>query len=273
MDRHAMWFSVASLWSFCTLVMTHFDYSLYRSRFTTNLLTNSSRKGLTEPGKAYATATVTSEKETYTLPQWSDFEMGFQPVFWETKSGEAPTSGEEVTIFFNPTASKLVPNMDYGIAFNGGFNQPIMCGGEPRIMTRRDRGPACAPFFSIKINVPVHALTLEFSFTDGKVWDGPYKLKFEIPKRLKNQPLEFFNKGLAEELSKDGACDSAIYPDAAFIESRCLFPASLIHEGGDRCDLDIFPGCMDPDSPNYDPLATIDDGSCPYISDESSDED
>ncbi|MCO5553609.1 hypothetical protein L7F22_007134 [Adiantum nelumboides] len=206
----------------------------------------------------------------YTLPDWAEFEMGLQPVFWETQSGKPPTSGEEVTIFFNPTATELVPNVDYGIAFNGGFNQPIMCGGEPRIMTRRDRGPACDPFFSIKINVPVHALTLEFSFTDGKTWDGPYKLKFQVPKNLKNQPLDFFSKGLAEELSKVGACDSAIYPDAAFIENRCLFPASLIHEGGKSCDLDIFPGCMDPDSPNYDPLATVDDGSCPYI---SSDED
>ena len=36
---------------------------------------------------------------------------------------------------------------------------------------------------------------------------------------------------------------------------------------GDRCELDIVPGCTDPQSPFYDPLATVDDGSCPYISD------
>lgn len=37
---------------------------------------------------------------------------------------------------------------------------------------------------------------------------------------------------------------------------------------GDRCDLDIVPGCTDPESPFYDPLANVDDGSCPYIVDE-----
>lgn len=224
------------------------------------------------PGKAHATATVVREIETLTLPQWTEFEMGLQPVYWETKTGKAPTCGEAVTIFFNPSSSNLVPNLEYGIAFNGGFNQPIMCGGEPRIMTRRERGPNCAPFFTIKINVPVHALTLEFSFTDGKEWDGPYKMKFQIPKRMRNKPLEFYNEGLAKELSAAGACENAIYPDAAFVEDRCMFPASLIHEGGDRCDLDIVSGCMDPDSPLYDAFATVDDGSCPYISDESSDE-
>ncbi|MCO5614214.1 hypothetical protein L7F22_068494 [Adiantum nelumboides] len=177
-----------------------FDTRLHRSRFSSSSLTSSSSKGLTE---VYATATVTSNIETYTLPDWAEFEMGLQPVFWETQSGKPPTSGEEVTIFFNPTGTELVPNVDYGIAFNGGFNQPIMCGGEPRIMTRRDRGPACDPFYSIKINVPVHALTLEFSFTDGKTWDGPYKLKFQVPRNLKNQPLDFFNKhatGLSQKI-------------------------------------------------------------------------
>lgn len=223
--------------------------------------------------KVYATTTVDTDVKFYSLPRWTEFEMGLQPVFWETTAGRPPASGESLTIFFNPVASsKLIPNLEYGIAFNGGFNQPIMCGGEPRVMTRRDRGPNCAPFFTIKINVPLHALTLEFSFTDGKEWDGPYKLKFEIPKKWKNKPSVFFNEGLAKELSEVGACENAIYPDAAFVENRCVFPASLIHEGGNRCDLDIVPGCTDPDNPFYDPLANVDDGSCPYISDESSDD-
>ena len=39
------------------------------------------------------------------------------------------------------------------------------------------------------------------------------------------------------------------------------------HVQGDRCDLDIVPGCTDPESPFFDPLANVDDGSCPYISD------
>jgi len=33
---------------------------------------------------------------------------------------------------------------------------------------------------------------------------------------------------------------------------------------GDRCDLDIVPGCTDPESPYFDPLANVDDGSCPF---------
>ncbi|KAH7445058.1 hypothetical protein KP509_02G104100 [Ceratopteris richardii] len=196
--------------------------------------------------------------------------MGLQAVYWETKNGKPPTSGETLTIFYNPSAASLVPNEEYGIAFNGGFNQPIMCGGEPRRMTRRDRGPSCAPFYSIRINVPLHAMALLFTFTDGKNWDGPYKLKFEIPKGFQGKPLEFFSEGIAKELSEAGACENAIYPDAAYIEDRCLFPASLIHEGGNRCDLDIVLGCTNPDSPNYDPLANVDDGSCPFY--ESSDD-
>eukprot|EP00250_Pteridium_aquilinum_P022588 c25428_g1_i1 orf=159-1001(+) len=248
------------------------ENSLWRSRLISSILANSQRRSVMALGKVHATATVVTETELYALPRWTEFEMGLQPVFWETTTGRLPTSGEAVTIFFNPTASKLVPDPEYGIAFNGGFNQPIMCGGEPRVMTRRDRGPNCAPFFTIKINVPIHALTLEFSFTDGKDWDGPYKLKFQIPRKLRDKPMEFYNEGLAKELSVDGACDNAIFPDAAFAEDRCLFPASLIHEGGNRCDLDIVPGCMDPDSPLYDHFATVDDGSCPFISDESSDE-
>lgn len=36
---------------------------------------------------------------------------------------------------------------------------------------------------------------------------------------------------------------------------------------GDRCNLDLVPGCMDPGSPMFDPLANVDDGSCPPYSD------
>lgn len=38
----------------------------------------------------------------------------------------------------------------------GGFNQPIMCGGEPRVMTKKERGSLCDLIYAIKINVPVH---------------------------------------------------------------------------------------------------------------------
>jgi len=38
------------------------------------------------------------------------------------------------------------------------------------------------------------ALNLIFSFTNGVDWDGPYRLQFEVPKALKNKPIEFFNR-------------------------------------------------------------------------------
>lgn len=104
----------------------------------------------------------------------------------------------------------------------GGFNQPIMCGGEPRAMLRKDRGKADSPIYSIQICVPKHgsimvlqflnillmksfnvllltslfcaALNLIFSFTNGVEWDGPYRLQFQVPKALQNRPIEFFNE-------------------------------------------------------------------------------
>ncbi|KAG6549043.1 hypothetical protein Mapa_009486 [Marchantia paleacea] len=221
-------------------------------------------------GKVYATAVVVKGAETYALPTWADFEMGSSTVFWETQNGQPPTAGELLTIFFNPAGSNLVPRTEYGIGFNGGFNQPIMCGGEPRIMTRKERGAKCEPFYVIKINVPEHALSLEFSFTDGAKWDGPYKLNFVIPAKWKNEPVSFFNEGLARALAHEGACESAIYPEPTFVQDRCSFPANLTIEGGDRCELDLVPGCTDPENPFYNPLANVEDGSCPYISDSDS---
>jgi hypothetical protein len=44
----------------------------------------------------------------------------------------------------------------FGVAFNGGFNQPIMCGGEPRQMTLQVRGKADPPIYTIRIRVPQH---------------------------------------------------------------------------------------------------------------------
>lgn len=36
---------------------------------------------------------------------------------------------------------------------------------------------------------------------------------------------------------------------------------------GNRCKLNLVAGCMDPSSPLFDPLANVDDGSCPLDSD------
>lgn len=211
-----------------------------------------------------AVATAPSPAATmYELPTWAKFEMGHHPVFWETSSGNSPAAGEGLTIWFIPSATKLTPNDEFGIGFNGGFNSPIMCSGEPRLMTKRERGPECAPFYIIKINVPLHATLIEFSFTDAVAWDGPYALKLEVLDKFKGRPPGFFADGLTAELAFEGACDSAIFPEAPFVQDRCLMPGGIVHEEGLACALDINPGCTDPESPFFDPFATHDDGSCP----------
>ncbi|XP_043702317.1 protein POST-ILLUMINATION CHLOROPHYLL FLUORESCENCE INCREASE, chloroplastic [Telopea speciosissima] len=211
---------------------------------------------------AVATPAVEEIKE-YSLSTWAEFDLGSVPVFWKTMNGLPPTSGERLTLFYNPSANKLTPNEEFGIAFNGGFNQPIMCSGEPRMMLRKNRGKADPPIYSLKICVPKHAMNLIFSFTNGTTWDGPYKLQFQVPKAWRNKQIDFFNEGLAEELGTDGACDRAIFPDSNIVVTRCAMIGNLTLEGGDRCNLDLVPGCTDPSSPFFNPLANVDDGSCP----------
>ncbi|KAI3773414.1 hypothetical protein L1987_47941 [Smallanthus sonchifolius] len=216
---------------------------------------------------AVIAAPPSEEVKEYLLPSWADFDIGRAPVYWKTMNGLPPSSGERVKLFYNPAASKLVPNEEYGIAFNGGFNQPIMCGGEPRAMLRKDRGKADPPIYTIQICIPKHAVNLIFSFTNGTDWDGPYRLKFQVPKAWRNRELDFFNRGLAEELSREGECEKAIFPDTSIVIDRCQIMGNLTLEGGDRCELDLVTGCTDPDSPEYNPLANVDDGSCPPYSD------
>lgn len=210
-------------------------------------------------------STVPQTKEVK-LPTWAEFELGKAPVYWKTTNGLPPAPGEGLKIFYNPGTTKLTPNEQFGIAFNGGFNQPIMCGGEPRQMTLQERGKACPPIYTIRIRVPQHAMTLVFSFTNGNEWDGAYTLKFKVPKPWLDKPLSFFNEGLADELNMEGACDRAIFPDENIVITSCDI-GGFYEEGGDRCKLDIVSGCMDPTSHMFDPLATIDDGSCPLDSD------
>ncbi|XP_010535143.2 PREDICTED: uncharacterized protein LOC104810510, partial [Tarenaya hassleriana] len=216
---------------------------------------------------AATTAQPAEEIKEYKLPSWAKFEFGMAPVYWKTMNGLPPTAGEKLRLFYNPAANKIDPNEEFGIAFNGGFNQPIMCGGEPRAMLKKERGQADSPIYSIQICIPKHALNLIFSFTNGVNWDGPYRLQFQVPKRLQNKPLEFFNEGLAKELSQEGACDRAIFPDTNVVITRCAMIGNLTVEGGDRCNLDLVPGCMDPSSPEFNPYANFDDGSCPIDSD------
>ncbi|XP_042497097.1 protein POST-ILLUMINATION CHLOROPHYLL FLUORESCENCE INCREASE, chloroplastic [Macadamia integrifolia] len=223
---------------------------------------------ITREVRAAAVATsVVEEIKEYSLSTWAEFDLGSAPIFWKTTNGLPPASGEKLTLFYNPAANKLTPSEEFGIGFNGGFNQPIMCGGEPRMMLRNNRGKADPPIYSIKICVPKHAVNLIFSFTNGTEWDGPYKLQFQVPKAWRNKRIDFFNEGLANELGKEGACDRAIFPDSNIVSNRCAMIGNLTVEGGDRCNLDFVVGCTDPSSPSFNPLANVDDGSCPIDSD------
>ncbi|KAG6429961.1 hypothetical protein SASPL_108018 [Salvia splendens] len=229
------------------------------------------RKSSKISGRVTAAASVAAppaeEIKEYVLPSWAEFDLGRAPVYWKTMNGLPPTAGERLKLFYNPAARNLVPNEAYGVAFNGGFNQPIMCGGEPRAMLKRVRGKADPPYYTIQICIPKHASSLIFSFTNGVEWDGPYRLQFQAPKAWRNKPTEFFTEGLAEELSREGACEKAIFPDTNVVVTSCAMVGNLSVEGGDRCNLDLVLGCMDPGSPMFDPLANVDDGSCPPYSD------
>ncbi|KDO48599.1 hypothetical protein CISIN_1g023278mg [Citrus sinensis] len=156
-------------------------------------------------GKVTAAVTTATnpyeEIEEYTRPSWAMFELGKAPVYWKTMNGLPPMSGEKLKIFYNPYAKKLLPNEDFGIGFNGGFNQPFMCGGEPRAMLRKNRGQNDSPFYTIQICVPKHAINLIFSFTNGVEWDGPYRIKFLVPRAWRNKPMDFFNKVITKQMS------------------------------------------------------------------------
>ncbi|CAA2944807.1 uncharacterized LOC107830728 [Olea europaea subsp. europaea] len=249
--------------SLSTHATTLMGASLRRFHSTKRKFVKARGKVIAAAAAPVAIAPVEEVKE-YVLPTWAEFDLGRAPVYWKTMNGLPPTSGEKLKLFYNPAAGKLVPNEDYGIAFNGGFNQPIMCGGEPRAMLNKVRGKADPPIYTIQICIPKHAVSLIFSFTNGTDWDGPYRLQFQVPKAWRNKPIDFFSEGLAQELSKEGACERAIFPDTSIIATRCAMIGNLSVEGGDRCNLDLVPGCTDPSSPMYDPLANVDDGSCPY---------
>ncbi|KAJ6394717.1 hypothetical protein OIU77_023842 [Salix suchowensis] len=165
---------------------------------------------------AAVTTTSLEEVKEYARPTWSMFELGTAPVFWKTMNGLPPSSGENLKLFYNPAANKLAPNEEFGIAFNGGFNQPIMCGGEPRAMLRKVRGKADPPFYTIQICVPKHAVNLIFSFTNGVNWDGPYRLQFQVPNGWRNKPIEFFNEVLPHKQSVD-----PLKISSSFVITRC----------------------------------------------------
>ncbi|KAJ8452813.1 hypothetical protein Cgig2_014576 [Carnegiea gigantea] len=213
----------------------------------------------------------------FVLPTWSEFELGRAPVYCKTMNDLPPTALQRKKM---PLPSKVnyCSSLTKALRFVGGFNQPIMCSGEPRAMLKKTRGKADPPLYTIQICIPKHALNLTFSFTNGKEWDGPCRLQFQVPKAWQNKPISFFNEGLAEKLSKAGACDRAIFPDPHVVIPRCAMIGNLTVEGvipspskplidriwGARF-LNI--GNTDPSSPLFNPDANVDDGSCSLDSD------
>lgn len=45
------------------------------------------------------------------------------------------------------------------------------------------------------------------------------------------------SQGLAEELSKDGACDRAIFPDTDIVSTRCAIMGNLSAEGVSKLEI------------------------------------
>jgi len=207
--------------------------------------------------RAAATApTPLGAVKDYTKPDWSSFEFGATPVFWEPAN---PTAGDILTIWFNPDLTVVE---DTGsVAFNGGFNGPFMCGGAPRPMASKSRGTSAPPLYSIRVNIPKFASFLQFGFTDGTNWDEGYKLEVTPLPENKGRDLAFFNEGLSREMGVDGACEAAIFPDPAPVPLTCAMPGGM-GLVGQSCELDVVPGCTDPDAPNFDPLANVEDSSC-----------
>lgn len=58
-----------------------------------------------------------------------------------------------------------------------------------------------------------------------------------------------------------------MFSDTIIRPELTLIPTMAWQLQGDRCKLDIVSGCMDPNSDMYDPMAIVDDGSCPLESD------
>lgn len=44
-----------------------------------------------------------------------------------------------------------------------------------------------------------------------------------------------------------------------WLQVYCKMPSPML---GQSCELDVVAGCTDPEAPNYDPMATMDDSSC-----------
>lgn len=75
----------------------------------------------------------------------------------------------------------------------------------------------------------------------------------------------FVLQGIMKELNGGQNCGDIIFPDALYVADRCLMPGGLVVEEGQSCEIPLAPGCTDPEAPNYDPLANVDDDSCAIV--------
>lgn len=204
------------------------------------------------------TKAMAGVEATYTGSTWTAFELGLQPVWWQP---EVPKPGETMTVYYNNALTNLEPEVGDFVKFNGGFNGPFMCGGEPRPMAVVTENPTGGKIYSVRVKIPQAAQFLQVSFTDGVRWDESYTIPVEQPASVRNNDKAYFDQLLEKEMGREGACAEAIFPDPAPVPDRCTLPGG-VGLVGQSCELDLIPGCLDPASPNYDPSANVDNDSC-----------
>eukprot|EP00898_Chlorokybus_atmophyticus_P008032 jgi/Chlat1/822/Chrsp104S08612 len=199
---------------------------------------------------AGATATAVSPLEQlkqYERPEWAAFEMGHPDyaVYWESANGGGLPSGIVKSVVSTAPSCAVESLAPWPSAREALYAQ---------IYIR-----SVSMFLAM---IAMAARTLEFSFTDGQTWDGRYKIEFVLPSSLQGKPKQVLDEGLADEMASASACNDAIFPDLVPVLIKCPMPGGVGLAGGDRCDLDITVGCMDPTAVNYDPFAIVDDGKC-----------
>jgi len=219
---------------------------------------------------------------------WTDFEAGISaaPVHWrptdesaggnglvEQRSSDVITAGETFTLYYNPrgkctTPLDLAPGADPEAApveacdvfFYAAFNGPLMTGsGLPQMKPLPNR-PASSPIYAVSVTAPRHGVWMQFGFSNGSEWDEGYAIPFRTPEEFTKpypRTSEFYKKGLAQELLE--LTENNIFPGMGLNNpDRCVIP-----KYGASCPINVVDGCMDPGSPNFDPLATVSlDGSC-----------
>jgi len=221
---------------------------------------------------------------------WTDFEAGISatPVHWrpadedaggnglvEQRSSDVITAGETFTLYYNPkgrcttTLDLSTPGEGDGdgggeggedpaeareIFFYAAFNGPLATGNRLPQMRALPNRPASSPIYAVSVTAPVHGVWMQFGFSNGTEWDEGYAMPLRTPEEFTKpfpRTSEFYKKGLAEELLN--LTEDSIFPGMGLNNpDRCVIP-----KYGASCPINVVDGCMDPSSPNFDPLATV----------------